>query len=437
MAKAVLLAALLTLALPPAAANQDRPPSVPGIDAPQLARIGPNAVGYRTVMLVNPTQPDFSGVTGASVPLRDRKLVVDIWYPALPGGRHATYAARLWGEPPAPPVAFTVPGIAVMGAQPKGEHLPLVIVSHGYGNAPAAMTWLTENLASKGYVVAAIRHDDPDQYTAAPIVRAGPAFYRPVDIAFVANRLKSLLGNQIDAANVGLIGYSMGGYGVMTAGGATLDPDAPAIDALPGGWFRSIARGGDKAASAIAPGIKAIVAIAPAGGGEKSAWGKPGLANLTAPLLLIAGDADQTVGYQQAARAFFVDAVNSDRYLLTFRQAGHTIGLNPAPPTMRSTLWDQDWFEDAVWRSERVNAINLHFITAFFDWRLRGIDTTDFLDVPVPISDDSRWNAAPGTGWGAFSPGGSGVTLWKGFQRGHARGLELLHMAPQGKTPAP
>ena len=35
-----------------------------------------------------------------------------------------------------------------------------MIVSHGYGNVPLAMTWLAENLASKGYVVAGIRHDD-------------------------------------------------------------------------------------------------------------------------------------------------------------------------------------------------------------------------------------------------------------------------------------
>ncbi len=38
---------------------------------------------------------------------------------------------------------------------------PLVIVSHGYDNEAVALSWLTENLASKGYVVAAIRHEDP------------------------------------------------------------------------------------------------------------------------------------------------------------------------------------------------------------------------------------------------------------------------------------
>ncbi len=31
----------------------------------------------------------------------------------------------------------------------------------------------------------------------------------------------------------------------------------------------------------------------------------------------------------------FDDATNADRYLLTFKEAGHSIGLNPAPDAMR------------------------------------------------------------------------------------------------------
>ena len=75
--------------------------------------------------------------------------------------RPKTYSGSLPAEPPAPPTRFTIPGIAVRDAKPATGRFPLVIVSHGYSNEAVALSWLTENLASKGYVVAAIRHADP------------------------------------------------------------------------------------------------------------------------------------------------------------------------------------------------------------------------------------------------------------------------------------
>lgn len=410
------------------------PPSVPGIDAPQLAALGPEKVGYRRLQFVNRAQPDLQAAdpTTGVVPLRDRKLVVDLWYPAKVGAGAAkvTYRASLWGEPPRPPVSFSYPGIAASNAAPVGRAHPLVIVSHGYSNAPAVMTWLTENLASKGYVVAAIHHEDPNPYTVPEDQRAAPNYFRPRDIAFVAAQLRTALGARIDPERVALIGYSQGGYGVLTAGGARLDPAGPNMALVAGGWLKTIAQGTAGAAEITVPGTRAIIALAPGGGGERSAWGKDGLAGITAPLLLIAGDADPVVGYDRAAKAFFGSTVGTDRYLLTYRLAGHSIALNPVPREMRGSLWDIDWFEDPIWRQDRINAINLHFITAFLAVNLRGeADKLAYLDVPVETSDEGVWNAPAGTLWGAYSPGGAGVTLWKGFQRRHAGGMILRHAA--------
>ncbi len=409
------------------------PPGSPGIDAPELAALGPDKIGFRTVQMVHKDQPDFSSANPA-LSKADRKLKVDLWYPAAPkrGARTATYRAAFWGEPPRAAVSFTVPGLAVPGAPPRGQHRPLVILSHGYSNAPASMTWLTENLASKGYVVAAIHHQDPNPYVISAEARAVPNYTRPSDIAFVVAELRVRLGDQIDPANVALIGYSQGGYGVLTAGGASLDPNGPNMALVPGGWLKRHARGGVAAAEFAVPGIKAVVALAPAGGAPRSAWGAEGLAAITAPLLLIQGDADPVVAYQQGALAVFGGAVRSNRYLLTYLQAGHSVALNPAPPEMRGSLWDLDWFEDPIWRQDRINAINLHFITAFLEWHLRGrTELSAYLDVPVVKSQEGVWNAPLGTPWGAYSPGGAGVTLWKGFQRRHAQGMELRHAAAE------
>jgi hypothetical protein len=174
-----------------------------------------------------------------------------------------------------------------------------------------------------------------------------------------------------------------------------------------------------------------VVAISPAGGGTLAAWGTEGLQGIKAPLLLIAGDADRTVDYATGARAIFNAATNAQRYLLTLKEAGHSIGLSPAPEAMRKRLWDQDWFEDPVWKKERVNAINVHFITAFLDEYVKDDSArAAYLNVKVPESSEGVWPmTTPPPAYDAFSPGTGDVTVWKGFQRNHAAGLELLQAA--------
>ncbi len=442
MKRKMLLGALLGLTAPVLAAPALQGPANIGVDAPELARLGSDGVGFRSVTFVHKGQPDLEHPDPKSgvVALYDRSLKVDIWYPAdvRKGQTRMTYRGTLWGEPPHGPTPFTQPGLAALNAKPTGRGHPLVILSHGYGNDPDLMTWLTENLASKGYVVAAIHHVDPNRYVEPRVVSAAPNYNRPVDISFVAAKLRETLGTQIDPNNVALIGYSQGGYGVLTAGGASLDPTHPYMKFVADGWMSKIVRGGVNAASAKVPGVKAIVALAPAGGGAASVWGNEGLAEIKAPLLLIAGDQDPTVGYELAAKSFFAQAVNSDRYLLTLKQAGHAIGLNPAPVGMRDTLWDIDWFEDPIWRKDRINAISLHFITAFLDVNLRGArDKQAYLDLPIEDSDAGTWTAPSGTSWGAYSPGGPDVTLWKGFQQRRARGLILQHRPAATPQKAP
>jgi predicted dienelactone hydrolase len=408
------------------------PPSRFGVDAPELAHLGTYAVGVKTLHLVQHGQVDVLAFDAAkgSAPLVDRALAVELWYPArpAPAAARVVYTASLPSEPPAPPARFSIPGIAIRDAPSSGTGHPLVIVSHGYSNDPNAMTWLTENLASKGYVVAAIRHDDP------PITDrtrfAQPLMRRPLDIAFVAQTLQSTLAAEhlVDPARTALIGYSMGGYGVLTAAGATLDPDGGAVKRVPGGLLLPFARGGAMHDSLTVKGLRAVVAISPAGGGALASWGADGVRMINAPLLLIAGDDDRTVDYATGAHAIFDTASGAHRYLLTFKGGGHAMGLNPVPDAMRRTLWDQDWFEDPVWRKDRISAINAHFITAFLDLYVKGDESrAAYLNVPVTESAAGLWPVAvPPLAYDAYSPGTAGITLWKGFQRNHAAGLELL-----------
>ena len=417
------------IATPGVAADLD-PPSKPVIDSPELAALGPLNVGVRTLTLVDHDADD------VVAPHADRRLTVDLWYPAqtVRGAKRAQYDASLPAEQPGqPPATFSVPGIAVRDAKPIADRYPLVVVSHGRSNATAALSWLTENLASKGYVVAAIRHADLPRTESAE----GPEFLlrRPLDIAFVTRSLQRSLAeeNLVDPARTALIGYSMGGYGVLIDAGAALDPEGAPCKWVPGGMLVPYAAGGRLQESTRVSNLKAVVAIAP-WGGAVGAWGKSGPTGVTAPLLLIAGDRDHTVDYATGARAFFDAATNSPRYLLTYHGGGHALGLAPTPPSMRSRVWDLSWFEDPVWRKDRIIGINLHMITAFLDRYVKGDESrAAYLDGLVPESIDGAWQAPKDTPFDAISPGAAGVTLWNGFQRDYAEGLGLLHRAADSK----
>jgi predicted dienelactone hydrolase len=411
------------------------PPSVPGVDVPQLAPLGSHAVGVQSFVLVQPDQPDPLAFDAASKTLRraDRVLPTDVWYPARAAGGHGVvYSGALTGET-GKDVAFTVPGVAVRGAAPEVGGFPLVILAHGYGGTPVAMSWLAENLASKGYVVVGPHFRDPPYGDAAGLV--GPLSRRPLDIAFVAaqaqSRARAKAGPFAGAnpARTVLIGYSMGGYGVLTAAGGAL---TPALGPLTHGALAPFVAGAPHAADLRVRDVAAVVAISPAGlFGGAEAWTPGGLAGVTAPSLFIVGSEDHVVGFDPGVKTLWRQETGAPRYLLTFEEAGHSIGMNGAPETMQSRLWDEDWFEDPVWRKARVIGVELHFITAFLDRTVKGVAAdAAFLDVPTPASDDGAWPAKPGDAYDAFSPGTAPITVWKGFRRGHAAGLRLDFAPP-------
>lgn len=405
------------------------PPSVPEPGAPELAALGPDGVGVTSRVVVDRGQLDpVASLRQRHKVLADRELPLRIWYPAhvVQGDFRVTYHATLESEPPRRPAPFTVPGIAVEDAPPLTGAHPVVVLSHGYNNDPAMQAWLAENLASKGYVVVGVMHRDPPitdtALTPATLLR------RPLDIVFVLRRIRAgLLGTMADTARIALAGYSYGGYGVMQVAGGRLDPASPMVGLLPPDLVKAYAGQGTKAETLNDLGVRAVVAIAPAGGVPWSVWGGTGLDGVRAPLLVIAATADRRVGWEQGPRAVFEAARHADRTLLAFKGAGHAIGTVPAPDEMRGNVWDYDWFEDRVWRKARINAIANHFITAFLDLHLKGdASRAAYFAVPSDESDGAAWQG-PAAPYGAVSAGGANPT-WKGFVRDHQDGLILRHL---------
>ncbi|MAO40331.1 MAG: dienelactone hydrolase [Pseudohongiella sp.] len=409
----------MTLSFSPAHA-QDRDPinriDLTRPDAPPLAAFGDHPIGVRTIRLVDEDRPDVLNASDNSeISYYDRELTVEVWYPATTeqigqSGTEYTTTTRN------PAILATLRGRAIRDAAPAADQrFPLVIMSHGYPGNRYLLSHLGENLASKGYVVASIDHPDStyeDQQNFSSTL-----YNRAPDQRFVLDAIASGQGEaafisaSTDADNTALIGYSMGGYGVLNNLGAGYsDAGVGFIGAPPNRLLHELAASNPEFASQRDPRIKAGIPIAP-WGMNMGFWEAEGLKGLSGPVLFVAGDADQTSGYDNGVKAAYNGAVNSDpRYMLVFKNAGHSVAAPiplPAEFLGREDTTGAGHYTDPVWDTLRMNNILQHFATAFLDLYLKGDE------------NQRRYLELPGDG--------AGDNTWEGFDDGDAVGLRFYH----------
>ena len=170
---------------------------------------GPYGVGVTTIELVDTSRPtETNGDVPASA---ERKLTVELWYPAAPGAE----------QPEARDVALDG------GDAPY----PLIVFAHGLGGSRRQSVSYTQHLASHGYVVAA-----PDFPLSNGGAQGGPriraALEQPEDVSFVIDTMLELneeaghlLLGSIDDARIGMSGHSLGALTTMlTIYGPDRDP---------------------------------------------------------------------------------------------------------------------------------------------------------------------------------------------------------------------
>ena len=421
-------------------------PSQPGISAPELARLGPYMVGTASTVLTFPDRVRITAasMSGGTLPVQERKLTVRMWYPAEPVEKpeRARYA-HSHIRPGHAPIASETPGIAVPDALPIAEkRFPLVVVSHGYGGWDTFLSNLTENLASKGYVVAAIDHADAPfnsmlefqlSFGNVLLDRAQDQRQTIATLLRLAKTVKTGIATSIDPDQVAMIGYSMGGFGALATAGAAYDAGSSTLKQLPGD--------GQTAMLAVDPGlaqhIKALVAVAPWGGQPANrSWTASSLGNIKAPVLMIDGDGDDIVDFKHGASWIFDQLTGADRHMLIFRNARHNVVGNPAPPEVIASgdFKTMEYFSDPVWQTERINGINQHFVTAFLDWKLKGVvSNADYMNTPTVTADDGEWPTAFLEQTGSRTAGVDQPKYWRGFQRRWAVGLEM-HRARAGES---
>lgn len=391
---------------------------------PALATTGQYPVGVQTLTIVNPNQLNVNTrQTG------DRSLVVEVWYPAaatetLKPARYENQT-RLGKH-------FSLLGSAYRDAPllQKDKKTPLVVISHGYTGYRTLMFYLAEHLASHGYIVAAIDHTDStnaevDAVNAPTAGFPSTLYNRSRDQQFTLDYLTSqptFLTAQIDSENAGLIGYSMGGYGVVnTIGGCyqfsnaaiadfTGTKDAREIAAI-AKLFNSCA-GGQYQNIRVNKKWRAAVAIAP-WGNQHGVFDADALATINTPVLYIAGEYDDISDYGSIKRLFETTG-GAHTYLLTYSSARHNIAAHPAPAVALDNETDFGHYFEPAWHTEQLNAINKHFVLAMMDCHIRQqAEACAYLQ----LEGDSNQQAVDG----------KKTAPWHGFADRFSTGMQWSH----------
>jgi len=200
---------------------------------------GPDKVGTRVMELLDPTRDDPYLANGAK-----RDLLVRFWYPAsvAEGCKPAEYTPPIVWNYFSQLLGISLPQLTTNSCLnapiTEGAH-PVVVFTHGYTGTFTDYTFLFEDLASRGYVVASVDHtfeatavafpdgrfaksvlgshlgktirNDDEAFAFAVSVRLG-------DLKFVANELERLNASpqspflgQLDMSSIAVAGHSIGG----------------------------------------------------------------------------------------------------------------------------------------------------------------------------------------------------------------------------------
>ncbi|MEQ8953400.1 MAG: dienelactone hydrolase, partial [Gammaproteobacteria bacterium] len=228
---------------------------------------------------------------------------------------------------------------------------------------------------------------------------ASTLYNRPLDQRFVLAAMAQISSQSgrvfsgiIDTGRTGVVGYSMGGYGLVNnLGGGYSDEIVDAFMAPPNGLLAEHATGNPEYRARLDSRIVAGVAVAP-WGMNTNFWRPQDLEGITVPTFYVAGSIDTVAGYENGPRAIFENAVNSDRYMLTFIDAGHNAGAPIPVPQELLAAGDAAaaHYTDPNWDTVEMNNIMDHYITAWFAYHLKGDETALSHLAAVPQSHTDR-----------------------------------------------
>lgn len=327
------------------------------------------------------------GVTTFEAAAGSRTLPIEVWYPADPGegAAPASYELTLGALSLA---TMPSPHDAVRDAPTdrRGAPYPVVVFSHGFGGIRFQSVYLTEYLASHGFVVAAPDHVGNTFHAVVDDSRALPtveiARLRPGDVGVALDALLARsfdssdpLASIADETRAGVAGHSFGGFTALRVAGAVMDVEALLAhcaaapdEVFCDGWEDA---GTDFPPSARDERFSAALPQAPGGA---AAFVPNGLASVAVPTMIQAGTADTTTPFEAEAEAPFA-ALPSPAWLLAIEGAGH-FTFSDMCPLVDSLGIGMEEFEDGCSPANIDYAVAHPVIathaTAFFQVALAG-----------------------------------------------------------------
>lgn len=178
---------------------------------------GPYQVGIAKYDLTDPSRKEIEYPKGRLIPIQ-------IYFPMQKGSHtlhHKIFEERTPGK--WPPLDVEVYGRkAHLTALADESKHPVIFLNHGDTVAMTDYAYIAEDLASHGYVVAAIQHQlktDPDEPKFWK-ERSMSKYGRVIDnmlyvFEWLQEKQASLFNNTLDLKKVGLIGHSMGGNALL------------------------------------------------------------------------------------------------------------------------------------------------------------------------------------------------------------------------------
>ncbi len=415
----LLLAVKLSAFTCVAFAQQTLYQNLPEDVTPELSTTGAYSVGVKTTTITSDSHPQlFSDERTA------RNLTLEIWYPTSQSKENAVYENVTRNNH-----SFSIKGKASRNVEIAKGKYPLVVMSHGYTGYRHLMYYLGEHLASHGYVVAAIDHtgstNEDIDFAKAPYAGfPGTLFNRSRDQQVTLDKLfeHDTFGQHINKDKAGLVGYSMGGYGLLstlggcynfspeTAGRFTGVKDSEQAKSL--AQRLSTCSAGESSNTKPDTRWAAGVALAP-WGGQIPVFSKTSLEAIASPIMYIAGDLDDISGYQ-GIRWLFENTGSQGTQLLTLHNARHNIAAHPAPEEALGNELDIGHYYEPAWQTQTLNNITKHFVLAMMNCHVKQQKQDCSM---LQVNGDSNQT----------SQEGKVPEPWTGFDNRYSTGMSMEH----------
>lgn len=346
--------------------------------------------------------PDAPGPYGIGVQTlvftdaRGKELVAELWYPAQiePGSAPDPY----------PEIPITLDAHRDAPPDARGAPYPLIAFSHGMGGIRYQSAFLTEYLASHGYVTIAVDHThntfldmDEDRMVQVFLERPGDVTSAVDEVYGLAAAGDPTLGGLLDPdAGYAMMGHSFGAWTAMVVGGGTVDLAsltrhcAEGDDGIACNYLANVEETAVDIPEANDPRVRTTLPLSP---GVWYSFGPQGegLAEVRAPFVL-AGDADTVLSYPDEIEPTFA-AMSAPKRMGTLAGGGHYAFTDIC--RIAAPLFDDcDEAEAGFIEMDRAHAITRAVVTAHLDLTLLGA-----ADAGAWLTDDWAAQSAPELRW--------------------------------------